>query len=510
MASNVIRVSLIGDASKLLATFRDSEASAQTWSRNLGKAGRSFTTAVTLPIVAGAGLALKAAAEEGKQMETLANIIRNRIPGATQEAIDANESWITSIQNTTGTADSELREMQQKFLAAGASIEDSQAMAAAAIDTSVATGKELNSVSDAMVKGLNGQTAGFSRLGINVRKADGSMKSFDEILQDLAVHQGTAAASMDTTAGRAEISRLKFADMTETIGTMLLPILDKLSGWLTKIVDWFNSLSPAGQAMIVTLAGVAAAVGPVLLVASKLVTAFGIVGKAFTALKLLMMANPWALLIAAVVALVVLIVTNWDKILVFLKRAWDWIKNAAASVGKFIQDSFKKAVDFLVNLFLNFTPLGLIIKHFDAIVAFVKGLPSRITSAAKGMWDGLKNAFKNALNWIIEKWNSFRITIKLPTILGGGTINIDTPNLPTFHQGGVFSAPTPGGSGLAILKDGERVLTPSQSRQSGGLGTVINLTVNALDPRNAADAVVRALQEWQRTNGALPVNVRQA
>lgn len=36
--------------------------------------------------------------------------------------------------------------------------------------------------------------------------------------------------------------------------------------------------------------------------------------------------------------------------------------------------------------------------------------------------------------------------------------------LPKFHDGGVYRAPTPGGEGLAILKDRERVLSPGESR----------------------------------------------
>ncbi len=45
-------------------------------------------------------------------------------------------------------------------------------------------------------------------------------------------------------------------------------------------------------------------------------------------------------------------------------------------------------------------------------------------------------------------------------------------SVPRFHGGGVFHASNPGGEGLAILQDGEKVLTPGQAA-----GTVINLNV---------------------------------
>jgi len=99
---------------------------------------------------------------------------------------------------------------------------------------------------------------------------------------------------------------------------------------------------------------------------------------------------------------------------------------------------------------------ALIITNWDNIVDFFKKLPARISSAVSGMWDGLKNAFKNAVNWIIDKWNGFRLQITLPSLLGGGTIGLDTPNIPRFHDGGVMPG-APGSEGLAILEAGEKV-----------------------------------------------------
>jgi hypothetical protein len=46
-----------------------------------------------------------------------------------------------------------------------------------------------------------------------------------------------------------------------------------------------------------------------------------------------------------------------------------------------------------------------------------------------------------------------------------------------MHSGGTFQAPRLGGEGLALLKDGERVLPPGYT-QDGGSPQVINMTVN--------------------------------
>jgi len=85
-----------------------------------------------------------------------------------------------------------------------------------------------------------------------------------------------------------------------------------------------------------------------------------------------LIANPIALVIVAIVALVVLIVKNWDKVKAFTVAAWN-----------FVWSWIKKIAGFIVQLFLNFTVVGLIIKHWDTI--------KRATGAAWGwVWDKLK------------------------------------------------------------------------------------------------------------------------
>lgn len=528
MADSVIKVTLLGDAKDLERAFKKTGDDARSWGDKMTSAGKSLSVGLTAPIVAGAALAVDAAADEAREMDKLADAIRRSVPGATDEMIAKNEEWATSLQNTIGVADSEIRAMEQKFISAGASIEDAQAKTAAAFDTATATGKDYNSIADAMVKGMNGQVSGFSRLGVAVKKADGTTKSFDEILQDLAKHQGAAADGAANAGGRADIMRLKMADLGEKLGTVLLPVMEKVVEIASKVADWFNNLSPAGSKVVVVIAGIAAAIGPLLIVGAKLVKAFGVIMKAFQVLKLAFMANPWGLLIAAVIALVALIIANWDKIKRFLLAVWEGIKRAAGVVWDAIKKGIKAAIDFIVKLFMNWTLPGLIMKHWDkikegvaavatfirdkwnAVIDFFKGLPARVGRAVSGLFDGLRNAFKNAINWIIGKWNDFRIRIKLPSILGGGEINIETPNIPKFHGGGVFRAPAGQREGLAVLSDGERVIAPGAGRRSLETGEtrVYDIRVNSLDPRTAARLVVEALQTYERQNGAIPVAVR--
>ncbi len=104
-----------------------------------------------------------------------------------------------------------------------------------------------------------------------------------------------------------------------------------------------------------------------------------------------------------------------------------------------------------------------------SFLGWIKDLPAKIGRAAFGLFDGIKEAYRSAFNWIIDKWNGLSFTI--PSIsafgqtVGGNTFS--TPNIPRLHSGGMFNAPTPGGEGLALLRDREMVVTPEQQGMGG-------------------------------------------
>src|SRR5690606_28275844 len=173
-------------------------------------------------------------------------------------------------------------------------------------------------------------------------------------------------------------------------------------------------------------------------------------------------ANPWALLISFIVALVTIIVANWDKIKAYLSKVWNWIKDTAASVGQWFKDRWNDALEFVKTIFFNFTGPGLLMKHWDKIkdgirnvvdffrdkwnatIDFFKTLPGKISSAARGMWDGIKENFRNVLNSIIRWWNGLHLELRIPSNavtdffgISGKGFRIDTPNIPTLHQGGI-------------------------------------------------------------------------
>lgn len=84
-------------------------------------------------------------------------------------------------------------------------------------------------------------------------------------------------------------------------------------------------------------------------------------------------------------------------------------------------------------------------------VGWVTGLPAKISSAASGLFDGIKDAFRGAVNWIIRKWNdlSFSLpSVKVPGLGEVGGFTLRTPDIPLLARGGTAVT-----AGAAIVGD---------------------------------------------------------
>lgn len=98
--------------------------------------------------------------------------------------------------------------------------------------------------------------------------------------------------------------------------------------------------------------------------------------------------------------------------------------------------------------------------------------------------------------------NMFNIARNISNVVG---------SIPFFHSGG--TVPGPAGQAVpAMLQGGERVLPRGHSQNSGG-GDGMSVTINigvAGDPQATAQAIVNLLETYNRNQGAVPIEVRNA
>lgn len=159
----------------------------------------------------------------------------------------------------------------------------------------------------------------------------------------------------------------------------------------------------------------------------------------------------WALIIGAVVAGIILIYKNADKIkaafsklgdwiIAKVQPAVDWLNGAADWVG----EKWGQAVDFFKNL-------------GPKIEESLKTMGENVKTFFSGIWEGLVDGFKGFINFFIKGINtligganklSFTAPDWVPGI-GGKTIGFNLPTIPLLAKGGIATAPT-----LAMVGEG--------------------------------------------------------
>lgn len=222
------------------------------------------------------------------------------------------------------------------------------------------------------------------------------------------------AETSDTARFQMQQSLAEVKDLLLEVGQAVMPVVIDVmkqgAGIVRDLAERWKSLSPETQKFIVQAALIVAAVGPVLLIVGKVITilgtlvrSVGLVIQILGFLWSLLLAHPFVLIAAAIVALVVVVVKNWDTIKEAITKAWNVIKDVTGKVWEFIKDAVGTAVDFLVGLFLNFTVPGLIVKHWDTI----KNATSKAWNAIKDAVSAAINAVKSAVTSVWNAISSF-------------------------------------------------------------------------------------------------------
>ena len=224
---------------------------------------------------------------------------------------------------------------------------------------------------------------------------------------------GAAQSMADTMnnnlEGQLTILKSQLQELAISFGEILLPAVKKIVGWVQGFIDVLNSLPDGVKETIVTVALIAAALGPVLIIIGKIITAVGtimtivpkVVGvikavkTAFLALNATMLANPIVLIIAAIAALVAAFIYLWnncDEFRQFWIDLWESIKEIAVAVWEGLKEFFVAAWEFIKTTAETV---------WNALASFFTGL-----------WEGIKNTFTTVVNAISNFLSTMWNTIK--------------------------------------------------------------------------------------------------
>lgn len=199
--------------------------------KRFGELGKGIKTALA-GIGVGIGIsalasglkdAAKAAVEEQKSQALLANQLRNTT-NASDAQIASVEASIAQMQLQASVADDEIRPAFAALTRATGSLTEATGLTSLALDIAAGTGKDLGSVTAALGKAYNGNTASLAKLVPSIKGAADPMKVLTEQFK------GAAAAAADNDPFQR--MTIVMGEMQEQLGAILLPKLNEFAEFL--------------------------------------------------------------------------------------------------------------------------------------------------------------------------------------------------------------------------------------------------------------------------------------
>ena len=468
------------------STFGMNDAATATL--NFARAGLSAEEAA-----AALAPAMNLAAGEGGDLDTVsAGLVAtiNGFHGSFDDAAHYADVFAAACNNSAldvNSLSSAMSVAAPIFAAAGYTIDDAALYMGVMANNGIDADKAANSLKTGIARLVSPAKEGaemMDKLGISVTNADGSMKDsvtiqrelhdafaqlseseqiaaasaifgknqmapwlalintapsdVDELSASLAGCAGTtqemAEAMMSGFGGSIEKLKSSIDVLITSIGEALAPTIQKVAGFIQKLVDKFNALTPKQQETIVKIGLIVAAIGPLLVVLGTLLSSIGSImtwapkivsgissvigigGKLMSGLKALwavLAANPIVLVIAAVAALVAAFIYLWNNSEDFRNfwiNLWEKIKEITKTVVDAIVTFFTETIPNALNSVKEFFQ-----KTWDAIKTGVSTAWNAIKETISNIVNGIKEFLSNAWDAIKDRassaWNAVKETI---------------------------------------------------------------------------------------------------
>lgn len=342
-------------------------------------------------------------------------------------------------------------------------------------------------------------TKGGPRMADAIRRGTLNLEDLAKIADE---SQGSVGETFEATLDPIDKSnqamnnaKLALAGVGESVQISLLPFFEMAIDALKSFKGWWDSLDQGTKNWIITIAGIIAAVGPVLVVlgmlmssVTKIATGIRVLQGVWSGMTALLAANPFVLVIAGIALLIAGLVLAYNKV--------EWFRNGVNAFFRGVSDIAVEVFNFMggyisnifggiIQNFQNFFDAGK--RIFTGFIDFITGI---FTGDWERAWNGVVNIFggifdmiaamaKAPLNTMIGLINAFLgglNNIKIPKWVpgvGGKSFSIST--LPYLADGGhvLNGQAIVGEAGPELLtnKNGKTTVTPlSDEEKRKGIG----------------------------------------
>lgn len=491
--SRTLKLTILGDVDNLSKSLTTANKDVDTFGDKAEKVGKMVGAAFVAAAAAAGAYAIKigvdsvnAAIADEKAQTQLATAI-TAATGATDKNIAAIEQQILKTSLATGVADDKLRPALGRLVLSTNDTQAATALLNTALDVSAATGKPLETVTNALAKAYDGNTTALAKLGVGYGAAELKGKDFNTIANELSTtFAGAALTAAGTYQGQIDKLKVAFDETKESLGVALLPLIQTFLKFLNeealpvfmKIVGAFTDKESGLNNAITTVGTTIKSVAQPIF--EGFVTAFG-----------------------------------------FIKAAIDANKESFESFAEVI-----KVVAPILG-----TVIGGIIKVIGGVASVVLDLVGKVAGAIAP----ILNAAIDGINAVIRGLNLIKPGTDIPSLSkigevkgaagfsgttpGGqsfaGTLTvpkIDTSGIIT--GGGSTGTTTTGGStgaggvstaskvAATAAEAASNIVTGSfnagsfRAAEAASMGTVVNLTVNgAIDSEGTARTIINTLND---------------
>lgn len=254
-------------------------------SKNVTKLGESLSLKLTAPLIVLGGLAAKSFGEAAEQEMKLDAALASAgdTTAATKDSIN---KLADELKDLAKVDDDVTKGLVEVGLSMGLTIPQSKAAAKDAVGLSKAFKVDLDSALRLCAQAYQGNVEKLGKY-IPALKSAGSEAEKQAIYQKaMAAAFDQAKASADSPIGSYERYKMVIDDLGKGIGKFVVeygaPFLDMLA----KIIDNFNNADESTKKLVVTVAVIAAAIGPLLIIIGKAISLYktiSIVTLAFSA-----------------------------------------------------------------------------------------------------------------------------------------------------------------------------------------------------------------------------------